>query len=665
MVDIGVFSIFLSVLVISYTIIAALAGAKTKNYKLIKSAETSIFAIAGLMTIAMAALMYSFLTRDFKVAYVAYYSNKSLPLLYTISAVWAGQEGSLLLWAWLLSIFSAIVVIQNRKQNRILVPYLIVILIGVELFFVVLLTFVSSPFLLLETIPADGFGLNPMLQNPGMVVHPPLLFLGYVGFTVPFAFALSALITGQLGDVWIRSTRRWTIVSWFFLGAGILIGAQWAYVELGWGGYWAWDPVENASLMPWLIATAYLHSVMIQERKNMLKTWNILLIIFTFLLCIFGTFITRSGIISSVHSFGQSSLGSIFLIFLIMVLIGSLLLLIKRLQLLKSTNAIDSLVCRESSFLFNNLILVGAAFSIFWGTMFPIISEAIRGVKITVGPPFFNQVNIPIGLALLFLTGVCPLIAWHKATLKNFRRNLLVPLIVTIFGGIVLLMAGINFGYTWISFTLCIFVLITIFFEFLRGVRARNKMNSENYFTSFGKLIWRNKRRYGGYVIHIGIVLIFLGITGSAAFKIEREVYLYQGDSVEILNYKITYEELVQYPTENKEVTSATLSIFKDHKKIGSLNPAVENYKYINEQTVSEVAIRSTLREDLYIILAGYEPDGSAATFKIIINPLISWIWIGGLVIFFGTIFVILPDKREKGKLRIKYSKKVLSNEIL
>ncbi len=664
MTDIGTFSIFLSVLVSIYTIIASLLGVKTNNDKLIKSAETSIFAITGLLSIAMTVLIYSFLTRDFEVAYVAYYSNKSLPFLYTISAVWAGQEGSLLLWAWLLSVFSTIVVVQNRKQNRILIPYVIAILIGVELFFTIMIAFVSSPFLLLDTIPLDGYGLNPMLQNPGMIIHPPLLFLGYVGFTVPFAFAGAALITGQLKDIWIRSTRRWTIISWFFLGAGILIGAQWAYVELGWGGYWAWDPVENASLMPWLIATAYLHSVMIQERRNMLKIWNILLIIFTFLFCIFGTFITRSGIISSVHAFGQSSLGSIFLFLIVIVFLGSMIFLIKRWHLLKSTNAIDSLVCRESSFLFNNLILVGAAFSIFWGTIFPLISEAIRGVKITVGPPFFNQVIIPIGLALLFLTGICPLIAWHKATGKNFRRNLLVPLIITVLSSIGLLIAGIDFGYPWISFTLCIFVLVTISLEFIKGVRARHRMTSENYFVSFGKLMWKNKRRYGGYIVHIGIVLIFLGITGSSAFKIERQVYLFRGDSIEILDYKITYEGLAQYPTENKEVISATLSIFENNKKIGSLNPAIENYKYINEQTVSEVAIRSSLKEDLYVILIGYETNGSAASFKIVINPLIAWIWLGGIVIFFGTLFVLLPDKREKNRLRIKYTREATKNEV-
>ncbi|MGQ9629055.1 MAG: heme lyase CcmF/NrfE family subunit [bacterium] len=664
MVDIGYFSLLIAVLVSGYAAVAAVVGARCGRGELVRSAENSTFAVAGLLTIGMVALLYAFLARDFQVAYVANYSSRNLPLIYTVSALWGGQEGSLLLWGWLLAIFAAVVVFQNRRQNRALMPYVVAVLMSVELFFLVLVAFITSPFARLDFVPADGRGLNPLLQNPGMIFHPPTLYLGYVGFTVPFAFAVSALITGQLGDLWIRSTRRWTIFSWFFLGVGILFGAQWAYVELGWGGYWAWDPVENASLMPWLTGTAYLHSVMIQERKNMLKVWNMVLIIMTFLLCIFGTFITRSGIVSSVHSFGQSALGPFFLAFIGVALIGAFALLVDRLPLLRSTNELDSLISRESSFLFNNLILVGAAFSIFWGTVFPMISEAVRGVKITVGPPFFNQVNIPIGLALLFLTGICPLIAWRKASGRNLRRNFLVPFIIALLGGALLFAVGVRHGYTWLSFTLSIFVLSTIGSEFLRGVRARHNMASENYLVALARLIWRNKRRYGGYIVHVGMVLIFLGITGSSAFKVEREVHLSRGESVELRDYTIAYESLVQYPTANKEVVAATLSVYRGGRRLGSLSPAIETYKHEEEHTTSEVAIRSTLKEDLYAILAGYEPDGSAATFKLIVSPLVAWIWIGGAVLSLGTVIVMLPDRRERERLQVKYAREVFEDEV-
>ncbi len=664
MVDLGYFSMLIAVVISVYGIVAAAIGERWNKTELVRSAENSAFVVAGLLTIGLAVLFYSFLTHNYRLAYVASYSSNDLPLVYTISALWAGQEGSLLLWGWLLAVFTVIVILQNRRQNRALMPYVVIVLMIIILFFLILITFITPPFKKLDILPADGQGLNPLLQNPGMIFHPPLLFLGYVGFTVPFAFAIAALATGRLGDIWIRSTRRWTIFSWFFLGIGILLGAQWAYVELGWGGYWAWDPVENASLMPWLTGTAYLHSVMIQEKKNMLKVWNIILIILTFVLSIFGTFITRSGIISSVHSFGQSALGPFFLIFIGVILVTAFGLLVHRLPFLKSTNELDSIVSRESSFLFNNLILIGVAFSVFLGTVFPIISEAVRGVKITVGAPFFNQVNVPIGLALLFLTGLCPLIAWGKASGRNLRINFLSPFIIALAGGVVLFAVGIRKVYPLIAFTLCIFVLSTIVLEYLRGVNARRKMTSENYLTAFTRLIWRNKRRYGGYIVHIGMVLIFLGIAGSA-FNAEKEVNMSRGESVRLRDYKITYEKLVSYPTKSKDVVSATLSISRGGKRLGFLSPSIETYKGQGEtQTGTEVAIRSSLKEDLYIILAGYKPDGVSASFKLIINPLVNWIWIGGFVLALGTIVVMLPDRREKRRLLIKYSREVFSDEI-
>jgi cytochrome c-type biogenesis protein CcmF len=663
MVDIGYFSLLLSVMATAYSIAAAIVGARLQRRDFILSSTGAAHAVTLLLTIGMAVLLWAFLTHDYQVSYVANYSSDNLPLLYLLSAVWGGQEGSLLFWGWLLAVFTSIVMLQNRRQNRTLMPYVTIVLMSVELFFLILMTFITSPFARLDFVPVDGQGLNPLLQNPGMLFHPPTLLIGYVGFTVPFAFAIAALITGQLGDIWIRSTRRWTIFSWFFLGVGIILGAQWAYAELGWGGYWAWDPVENASLIPWLTGTAYLHSVMIQERKNMLKVWNVSLIVVTFILSIFGTFITRSGIISSVHSFGQSALGPFFLAFIGVTLVVSVLLINNRLPYLKSSNELDSLISRESSFLFNNLFFVGAAFSVFLGTVFPIISEAVTGMKITVGPPFFNQVNVPIGLALLFLTGVCPIIAWRKASGRNLRKNVLLPFLTAIAGGGILYASGIRHGFSLLSFSLSIFVLSTIIIEFVRGTRARHAMRKEPYIVALGKLIWQNKRRYGGYFVHIGVVLIFLGITGSSAFKVEKEAHLMKGESIDLRNYKITYESLVQYPTANKLVTAATLSVWRDGKKYASLNPAIETHEHAEVQTTSEVAIRTTLKEDIYAILAGYEQDSFGATFKLIISPLVAWIWIGSVVLSLGTIVVMLPDRREKERLRLKYSREVVNYE--
>jgi len=415
MSTLGSFSLWLAFIVSAYALIASLVGVKIKSLKWIKSGENAVFAVSGLLTLASIVLIYAFLIHDFQIQYVAEHSSRSLPLVYRLSALWAGQEGSLLLWEWLLAVFASLILLQNRGKNEQLLPYVVAVMMGISFFFLGLLVFTSRPFLELPSFLSDGRGLNPLLQNPGMIIHPPTLFIGYVGFSVPFAFAIAALLSGQLGDTWIKSTRRWVLFSWLFLGLGNLFGAQWAYVELGWGGYWAWDPIENASLLPWLTGTAYLHSVMIQERRGMLKVWNMVLIILTFTLTLFGTFLVRSGILSSVHAFAVSPLlGTLFLTFIGGVLLFSFILLLGRLELLRSENELDSLLSRESTFLFNNLILVGAAFAIFWGTVFPLISEAVRGVKITVGPPFYNQIMVPIGLALLLLTGICPLISWRR-----------------------------------------------------------------------------------------------------------------------------------------------------------------------------------------------------------------------------------------------------------
>lgn len=651
MIEIGRFSLIFALIFAGYTGLSSIIGVRRKKRELVASSETGVMAVWAFLTLASLALIYALISRDFQVAYVAKYTNRTLPLAYTLTAFYAGQEGSLLLWAWLLSLFSFIVIWQNKEKNRDLLPYVTSVLMVITLFFLLLLVFVTNPFERFPTAPPDGQGLNPLLQNPGMIVHPTTLFLGYVGFAVPYAFAMAALITGQLGEGWIKTTRRWTLVSWFFLTMGNLFGAQWAYVELGWGGYWAWDPVENASFMPWLTATAYLHSVMIQEKRGMLKVWNIILITSTFLLTIFGTFITRSGIISSVHTFGQSSIGWIFLVFLGVVILVSFNLLMDRLPLLRSRNELDSLLSRESSFLYNNLLLVGIAFATLWGTLFPVISEAVRGVKITVGPPFFNKVNTPIGLALLGLTGLCPLIAWRKASAENLSRNFFLPFTVAVGGGVVLYLWGLRQLYPFLSFTISLFVVATIFLDFYRGGRARKEMMGGSFPGALWALFVRNKRRYGGYIVHLGIVLVFFGITGDA-FKMDKQVAVHKGDSFSVNQYTIRYDSLSRYPTANKEVVAATLSVFNAGKRVAVLAPE-KNFHRGHDQPSTEVAIHSTLKEDLYVILAGHEDE--IATFKVLINPLVVWIWIGGGVMAVGTILVLFPDRRrEKGILQQK-----------
>ncbi len=650
MVEIGYFSLIFALMFTAYSGLSSIFGVKGQRGELVASSENAAIAVWGFLTLASVALVYALVSRDFQVEYVAQYTNRSLPLIYTLTAFYAGQEGSLLLWAWLLSLFSSIVIWQNREKNRELLPYATLVLMAITFFFLLLLVFVTNPFNKLPTTPPDGQGLNPLLQNPGMIFHPITLFLGYVGFTVPYAFAMAALITGHLGEVWIKTTRQWTLISWFFLTLGNLLGAQWAYVELGWGGYWAWDPVENASFMPWLVATAYLHSVMIQERRGMLKVWNIVLITLTFLLTIFGTFITRSGIIASVHTFGQSSLGWLFLAFLGILILVSFNLLMNRLPQLRSRNELDSLLSRESSFLYNNLLLVGIAFATLWGTLFPIISEAVRGVKITVGPPFFNKVNTPIGLALLALTGFCPLIAWRKASAENLRRNFFLPFLVVIVGGIVLYLSGIRQLYPFLSFTISLFVIATIFLDFYRGGRARKEITGGSFPGALWALLTRNKRRYGGYVVHLGIVLIFVGITGSA-FKMEKQITVNKGDSFEIKNYTIRYDSLARYPTANKEVVAVTLSVYNAGKRVALLTPE-KNLHRGQDQPATEVAIHSTLKEDLYVILAGYE--GETVTFKVLVNPLVVWIWIGGGVMGLGTIVALFPDRRRRSRIASK-----------
>ena len=641
MAELGYLSLALGLGVALYALLASLLGARGRM-ELIASARNSAFALLGLTTLASVALAYAFLSNDFNLEYVASYSSRDMSTLYTLTAFWAGNEGSLLFWSWFLALMGAIVLWQ--KPPRAFLPYILAVVMGTQVVFLLMMVFVTSPFDRLPYTPPDGRGLNPLLENMGMFFHPLTQLTGYAGTTIPFAFAIAALATGQVGDEWLRRTRHYTLISWLLLGLGNLFGMQWAYVELGWGGYWAWDPVENAGLMPWLVMTAFFHSAMIQKRRGMLKVWNMVLIIATFNLSIFGTFLTRSGVLSSVHSFGVSALGPLFLGFIFLSLFISLVLLYRRLPDLKSEDELDSLVSRESTFLINNLILVAVTFTTLLGTLFPLLSEAVRGVKITVGPPFFNQVNGPIFLLFLLLMGICPLIGWRRATPRNLLRNFLIPFLAGMGALALLLVFGVRAWYAILGFTVCAFVLATIFLEWSRGVRARHH-KGENYLVAFIRLIAGNRPRYAGYIVHIGIILIALAVLGEAVYKQEQEASLNPGESVSVGAYTLRYECMSSYPTQSKEVVSASLSVYNGGELVGTLAPA-KTYHVNYENPVSEVAIKSNLMEDLYVILMGWEEVGGVAAFKVMVNPLMTWMWIGGVLFLAGTLLAVWPERR-------------------
>ncbi len=639
---IGQLALALALILAFYSIIANVLGARRSIPALVASARHAVWATCAMVTIAVLALWTSLLKSDFSLEYVASYTSSTLPTVYKMTALWGGQQGSLLLWTWLLTIFTAIVAFQNRRRNPEIAPYAVAVLAGLAIFFLGMLNFVTRPFDMLATIPADGQDLNPLLQNYWMAIHPPSLYTGYVSASVPFAFGGAALITGRLDDTWIRSTRRWAIFSWFFLTLGNLFGARWAYEVLGWGGYWAWDPVENAAFMPWLVMTAYLHSVMIQERKDMLKVWNLALIGMAFGLTLFGTFITRSGVISSVHSFTQSGLGPYFLGFLITAAVLYTGLLLFRVKSLRTPAEFESYLSREAAFLFNNLALVGIAFAVFWGTLFPVLSEAVRGVKITVGPPFFDKVNAPLALALVFLMGVGPLIAWRRSSLDTVAKTFAAPVIFGAVTGICAFIAGLREWYVLTALSLGAFALGTVFVEFRRGV--------SNPARAFVNLVAKNNRRYGGYIIHIGVVMAFVGIVASSFFKTEVKKSLKQGDSFQVGSYELEFLGLSQNETSHLETISARLELLRDGKPIVLMQPAKLFYKR-PQQPATSVAIRSTPAADLYVVLAGIDDATGLTTFQVFLTPLVFWLWAGGLIMALGTVVAMWPNVRERAAI--------------
>jgi cytochrome c-type biogenesis protein CcmF len=647
----GHLALWLAFLVGLWGAVTGFAGGIQGRADLQQSARHAVYAMCGALLVAVVCLEVAIFRHDFNVEYVAAYTSRNLPTFYLWSALYAGQKGSLLFWAAVLSVFAALTQMLTGARHRAYLPYVAGVTCVVATFFVTVLLFAANPFERLAFTPMDGRGMNPQLQNPGMVFHPPMLYLGYISITIPFAFAIAALASKRLEADWLVAIRKWTLVSWLFLAVGLLLGMWWAYVELGWGGYWAWDPVENAALLPWLTMTAFLHSVMIQEKRGMLKKWNLALIIGSWLLSIFGTFITRSGVISSVHSFTQSSVGYFFLVFLVLAGVASFTLYATRLPLLEAEAKLEAMVSREASFLFNNLLFIGIAFSVLWGTLFPILSELVQGTKVTVGPPFFNQVNVPLGLALLALTGIGPLIAWRRASVPNLRRQFAVPVTSGAFVLLILLVAGMRDVGALMAMALGGFVTATVIQEFARGASARHRQYGEPMVLACVRLVASNRRRYGGYIVHVGIVLLFFAFAGMA-FKTETQATLRPGESATLRSpsghvYSFTHLGISQYDALNRRVTAALVDVRRDGKAIGRLK--TEKRQHVDGlgrptfEPSTEVGIRSGVREDLYVVLGGLVDGTEQAVYRFTINPLVWWVWFGGYVLVLGGLVVLWP----------------------
>ena len=643
--EIGHGAVIVAMLLALYGAIASAVGARTGRTALVESAQHAALGVFVLVTCALLLLVHAFLTFDFSIRYVAMNTNLATPYYYRITAVWGALEGSIVLWSWMVGLYTLIIILRHRHNAREFYPWVLTVMLGVLTFFLLVMAGPAPPFERLTPIPANGRGLNPLLEDSGMITHPVALYLGFTGFTVPFAFAIAALATGRVGDRWITLTRRWTIVAWYFLSLGLLIGGWWSYHVLGWGGYWAWDPVENAAFMPWLTGTAFLHSVMVQERRRMLKLWNIGLVIMTFALTLFGTFLTRSGVIASVHAFSQGSIGAFFLAFLALVVLTSLGLLAWRWEALAAEGELDSVVSRESAFLLNNVLLVAATFTVFFGTVFPLLSEAVRGVKVSVGAPFFNQVNVPIFLGLLLLMGVGPLIAWRRASLHHLRRNFLWPAAIGVVAAAVIFAFGVRSTLAVLSLATTVFVTATIGVDYLRATRARLRMG-DGVLRAMGGLLVRHNRRYGGFAIHLGILLIVVGVTGSQAWSVQREATLQRGEAVDLAGYTFRFENLAAREAGNHFLVESTFKVTNGGAKARELRPAKKFYPQ-EQSPIAHVDYHLGLVDDLYLVLGDFARDGSHATVKVQVNRMVSWIWFGGLVLTLGTLLAILPERKK------------------
>jgi len=648
----GSFSLLLALALSGYCLVAGVIAIARKHdpssERLAETARRAGIAAWGAVTMAGIALVIAVFRNDFSIAYILHHSNKDLPAPYKFAALWSGQEGSLLFWAWLLSTYALVLRLRHKTDVK-LFAHASVIVASVQVFFLAVVNFAAHPFALMQgNIPADGNGLNPLLQYAEMVIHPPMLYLGYVGFTIPFSFALAALIMRYPGEKWIQITRRWTMVTWGFLGCGILLGAHWAYKVLGWGGYWGWDPVENASFLPWLTGTAFLHSVMMQEKRGMLKVWNMWLIFTTFLLSIFGTFLTRSGVVSSVHAFAQSSIGTWFVAFMAITVAVCVFYFVKNASHLKSEHKLESLVSRESSFMFNNLIFVVICFTVLWGTMFPILSEWVQGTKVTVGPPFFNKVIIPAGMILLVLTAVGPLLAWRRTSTESLKRNFTWPIVGGVLTSIALMIYGVHpwedqtYFYSLTALSLSAMVAVTIFSEFYRGARVVRTQTGQNIAQAMVTLTRRNTRRYGGYVVHFAVVLMMIGFAGSA-FNQNVEQELAQGQKMNLGAYTLVMESYSQDDNPNYASTTAIMQVYRNGKHIDTMYPERRFYKASN-QPQTMVANRSTMLHDLYLVFSGTNQDNGHPIIKAHLNPLVWWLWAGAHFLIIGTILALIPS---------------------
>jgi cytochrome c-type biogenesis protein CcmF len=641
--SIGHSSIVLALICALCGVVSPVLSAHLRQERYFAVARLAILGQFFFVSLAAAALIYALVMTDFSLRYVAFNTTRATPVYYRVTGLWGALEGSLLLWEWILIIFSAIVASIYSQRHRELMPWVLMTFSIVSAFFLAVIGFASNPFETISPVPADGRGLNPLLEDANMMTHPPLLYTGFVGLTVPFAFAIAALIIGKVDEAWIITTRRWTITAWFFLTAGNLVGAWWSYHVLGWGGYWAWDPVENAAFMPWLPATAFLHSVQVQERRRMLKVWNLSLIIIAFSLTIFGTFLTRSGILSSIHAFSSGPVGTIFLGFLAFVLLSSFSLLAYRSDLLRGQPELDSIVSRESAFVLNNIVLVAALFTIFLGTIFPLISEAVAGVQVSVGAPYFNSVTIPIFLILVFLMAVGPMIAWRRASLDNLKRNFLWPAVTAFAFALALFAWKVRDFLPLLGFTLLAFVVFTILYDTGLALRARRRLAGEGIMRGLMTLVRRNQRRYGGFIVHLGVVLIILGIAGSMSYSIEREATLGLKETLDIGGYKIQFNGLQgsQQPTHFR--VEGGFRVHHGDEDLGELRPALKFFP-TQQSPIGRAVHRSSLGEDLYLILSGFsQVDSNQATLKVLVRPLVIWMWIGGFTIAFGTLICILP----------------------
>jgi cytochrome c-type biogenesis protein CcmF len=663
--DFGFGILIVTFIVTLYSVAAAIIGERRQSAQMVESARRAQLLTFPLLSLAAGVLIYLLVNNHFEVSFVYEVTSRSMPTYLKITAWWGGQAGSLLFWGWLLSAFTSAVTLRKWDRDREFLPWVIVVSSITLAFFISMNLFFENPFARFWQVagnivpatfkpaggiaftPQDGRGLNPLLRHPGMIIHPPMLYLGFVSFVIPFAFAIAALITGRTDDRWTRLTRRWTLWAWLFLSLGLVLGSRWAYDVLGWGGFWGWDPVEIAAFMPWLSGTAFLHSVMIQEHKGMLKHWNMILIMLTYALVIFGTFLTRSGVLSSVHAFAQSAIGPMFFAFIGVTFITSIALLIWRWPELKSETEMKSMLSREAFFLLNNLLFLSVLVVCFWGVIFPLISELFTGQKVTVGPPFYERANAPLFGALMALMGIAPLSAWGKSTLGTLGRAIWKPTIPALFVPVLAYFTGYDNWIALIGFFLVAFVIFVTLYDTFRSAQARQRAQKESFPTALARLAGRNRRRYGGYIIHISMMLMAIGILGIEVFQTQTQGTVAQGQSLQLDGYTINYKDIAQWSDQGAGVqyTRATVDIYKDGKFLSELHPRIDYY-FDSQQTMTIPGQRSTMKDDLYIILVDWQPASAVgATFKIYHNPLVNWLWTGALVFIVGMLFAAWPDK--------------------